>query len=744
MRRPPLPPRLARAVAPAVAPASARVLLRVLGACALLVAAGCGGADSNPQLVAARFIDETPDAAPQEGESILLVFDRPVSLLRPSRTGLRLTPGGSAGAYTLRQGDRENTLSLALGAGDLQLVAAGLHGDPATPAATGVALELDRIEGLVGGDGRPLRGLTATVDLEVAPPAPALLGRATWEDSDRSVTVNQGDVLVLSFDRAVEPSRALRSQSLQLPADLVILPVAEDRLDDGRVRSRFESASAPARDTRIILGSAPRLTVQGEFDLDAIRFAGSPSGIAIDGTAIRPHPALHDRFGVGVASRQVIDLVGECAPFRPAPAFPHSGELTGHTATALPDGRVVIAGGWRRSERLRGPAAEVSDEVWVFDPAAPAGEEWRGPRRLQMPRTLHTATYFPGEDGELDTEDDFIILIGGYNGIRQVSLVEVILPNRGGTGLPETSILQPARGHPLPRFRHNAHSIPGENSVVVVGGHKLYSFLNRAIERIEIAFEGGLPSFFYVHLAGTLHLSRREHASALIDSPDGWLLLVFGGYGGEDHPNVDVELAEGRCAVLAHPEVLPIDLAAADLTEVPVAQILPDPGIGARRGARIVPLREETHPWLLAGGTDQPHLPGDEPSDRCRQVFRLDLLRVGDSRYELKLRPAGMLVEARHGLQAAALEDGRVLLIGGSVGFERSRTAELYNPLGGEFGAIEPVCRDLSSPRGNPDPIRGDFTVAPTSEGPFDRPRLLIVGGGESPEDGCEFFVPTE
>jgi len=632
-----------------------------------------------------------------------------------------------------------------LGAGDLDLAAAGDFGDPATPGATGVALELDRIEALVGADGQRLDGVTATVDLEVVPPDPALLDRATWEDSDRSVTVNQGDALVLSWDRPVEPSRALRSRSLEVPEELLILPVEEDRLDDGRVRSKFESASGAARDTRIILGSGARLTVQGEFDLDAVRFAGSPSGIAIDGTAIRPHPALHDRSGVGVASRRVVDLVGECAPFRRAPSFPHSGELTGHSATPLPDGRIIVAGGWRQSNDLNSSGREVSDELWVFDPTAPAGAEWSGPRSLQMRRTLHTASYFAGADGEPDTEDDFILLLGGYNGIRPVTLVEVILPNRGGTGQPEISILQPARSHPLPRFRHSAHAIPGESSVVVVGGHKLYSFLNRAVERIEIGYENGLPSDFYVHLAGTLHLSRREHASALVDTSDGWLLLVFGGYGGEDKPNIDVELAEGRCAVLAHPEVLPIDLDAADPAEIPaVAQLLPDPGIGARRGARIVPLREEGFPWLLVGGTDQPHLPGDEASERCRTVFRLDVARAGESRYELLLKPAGSLVEARHALQAVPLEDGRVLFIGGTVGFERSRLAELYNPLGDEFGAIEPVCRDLLSPRGNPDPIRGDFTVTPTSEGPFARTRLIVVGGAETSEEGCEFFLPNE
>lgn len=713
---------------------------------AILVAtlAGCSNASDRPHLVTARFLDETPDRVPHVGETIELIFDSAIRLEDPVRAGLVLSPGGSAGAYTIRPGTEDFVLSVELGAGTVDFTPEGIHGDPGSPTATGISLDLGRIPGLTDGRGRPLRGVTPVVDLEPPSPDPAQLEDAEWVDRDRSLTVSSGDVLLLTYDRPVAPGDELRRRALAVPDDLILLPVTGDRLDDGDVPTRVESPRGAERTIRLVLGSNPHLTAQGIFALAAARFPGSPSGIAIGGTPLRPHRALLDAYSLGVASTHVVDLGGSCDPFTPAAEFPRAGDLSGHTATALPDGRVVVTGGWRLDHDTIPPRRRVSKEVWVYDPAAAGGPTWRGPWQLDIERTWHSATLFPGSDGELGTTDDFILIVGGYNGGKGVRTLEVIVPYGDE---PEIFKVE-SSSHPSARFHHTAHAVPGRDAVVVVGGQSRSSSLNRWVESIEIeARDDGTIGAFTRKLA-PLNVARREHASTLIDSEAGWWLLVWGGYGapvlGDEG---DVELAEGVVEVLARPEILSLEETGRG---APTAWELPaDPLVGPRRGLSILRLLEEEYPWLLVGGTDQPPLPGffSEPGERCLRAFRFDIDLSGvdpsDPRGRgprLRIVPAGSLTNARSGAGAIALEDGRVLVVGGMRGDERSGAADIYDPLGGEYGAFAPVCRDLISPRG--DASGGRFTVTPTYDPQLSRRRLLIVGGTASDDPGCELFAP--
>lgn len=714
------------------------------------------------------MVESVPDGVSQTGESILLTFDQPISLLAEVRTGLHLFPeDSSAGAYTILAGEENRTLRVVLGAGRIQLEPLGVFGDSESPEATGLSLELHRIEGLTDERGRRLQGTTVVVDLAPTAPRAALLESAEWEDVDRSQTVNEGDALVLTWDQEVMPSLSVRQHQLKVPDDLLILPVADDRLDDGDSPSSFELGSGFRRDTRIILGTDPHLTVQGEFDTATVRFPGSASGVAVDGTPIRPHSALVDAMEMGVASRRVVDLVdriGSCEPFLRVPSsFPHSGELTGHTATALPDGRVVVAGGWRSGEGFEADPPRVSDEVWVYDPhASSPGQLWDGPYHLPESRALHTATYFPGKDGEPDTEDDFVLLVGGYNGNgyngKPLNSLLTIYPNRDFA----ISHIHPFNYHPSYRFLHTAHRIPGENLLVLVGGHKRLSVLNRIVEVIQLEYEGG-DLAVHLHQLGALRFARREHAATLIDNNgEDWLLLVFGGYGGEPWPREgEVEVSDAQSGVLASPEIFRIDpedfrlrdarvpTVPGHVIRLPEPQLLPDPGIGKRRGVRIVALNEETDPWLIVGGTEQPPSRRAEPGLECRDVFRFDLVADGES-FRMVVRRTGTLREARAAPQTAVLEDGRVLIVGGTRGFERTNIAELYDPLAGDSGSVQTLCRDLQVPRGggDQDAIWGDFTVSRTFDGANESQRWLIIGGAatadaDKADAGCELFRAT-
>lgn len=715
----------------------------------LLALLGCRPAPTDaPQLLRARFLDETPDGAPRPGESILLIFDRPLRLAAPVDQGLRLTGDGSAGSYTIQPGPDARSLRVILGVGGISIESRGLHGAVESPEATGVFLIFDEIAGLEDTAGAPLRGRSATVDLEPAPAEPAFLLGARWIDRDESSTVNQDDALVLRWSRPVEPSIQVKSRRSRIPPGFLLLPNEGDRLDDGVVPTRVEAAVAPSLETTLVLGSNPRLTIEGIYDPRGSRFTGSPSGLAVRGTAVRPHLALLDEGRIGVASEEVIDIDGTCSAFRPhLGSFPRAAELSGHTATPLEDGRIVIIGGWRDPASGSANRREMTDEIWVYDPVH---EEFDGPWRLKEARAGHTATYLPGPDGMFDSPDDLILVLGGTSGVQARTEAEVILTHRisaegarpgGLSGYDlEVSIL-PVDTPLTPRFEHTAHRLPGRSAVVVVGGRATNGTLNSIVEWVELA--PGAASLGRVRRVDPpLTAPRIDHQSVLVEIDERWLLVVIGGYGGVRLDGGVVELTEGTCEVLVRPEVFALDPASTEWAHwaLPDTQGPVDP----RRGWRIIPLQEERFPWLLVGGTNVPPYLADAPSLRCGNAYRFEIdlpepTQVGRNRGRpvLDFVYAGRLQTPRADLEGARLDDGRVLLIGGTTGRESTASAVIFDPDREGEGAFEPVCEELNSPRGGFS--RRTFTVTPTYDAGGVR-EFLILGGATRGRIGVELF----
>lgn len=115
--------------------------------------------------------------------------------------------------------------------------------------------------------------------------------------------------------------------------------------------------------------------------------------------------------------------------------------LRGHTASTLPDGRVVLAGGFE------GKAA--SDAVFVFDlakgKAKPIGS-------LATPRNGHTASLLP--DGRL-------LVLGGLVSGLETNVVEVFDVTAGTSSVVEAPF--------LPRTGHTATTL-ADGRVVIIGG----------------------------------------------------------------------------------------------------------------------------------------------------------------------------------------------------------------------------------------------------------------------------------
>jgi hypothetical protein len=77
---------------------------------------------------------------------------------------------------------------------------------------------------------------------------------------------------------------------------------------------------------------------------------------------------------------------------------------TGHTATLLPDGRVLVSGGqWSDQSGDDGGFATVEASSEIYDPRQGA---WLTTASMSTPRYLHTATLLP---------DGRVLVSGGYN-----------------------------------------------------------------------------------------------------------------------------------------------------------------------------------------------------------------------------------------------------------------------------------------------------------------------------------------
>ncbi|KYF92288.1 hypothetical protein BE20_12145 [Sorangium cellulosum] len=171
----------------------------------------------------------------------------------------------------------------------------------------------------------------------------------------------------------------------------------------------------------------------------------------------------------------------------------------GHTATALPDGRVLVAGGFNGGSQMLNTAE-------VFDPASGA---WRTLRMLSA-HALHTATLL---------SDGRVLVIGG-NRDRELGSAELFDP-ASDTWLP----LPPMH---TARAAHTATLLP-DGQVLVAGG------LHR-VDELDSA-ELFDPAAGTWRVLPPMHTTRSEHTATLLR--DGRVFVAGGSRG---NPIDSVEL----------------------------------------------------------------------------------------------------------------------------------------------------------------------------------------------------------
>lgn len=397
-------------------------------------------------------------------------------------------------------------------------------------------------------------------------------------------------------------------------------------------------------------------------------------------------------FALALLLALAIGVVTLSTPDEPAPspavdAF-KSGTLRsaageGHSATLLPDGRVlVITGAWSGMGGTRVRTAEVWDPV--EGTSTPTGS-------LVTGRPHATATLL---------SDGRVLLVGGFGGWAYAStalaVAELWDPETGG--FRETGSLA------QPRIRHTATRLQ-DGRVLVIGGIGPDGALSSA--------EVWDPTTETFRPAGSLATTRSGHTATALS--DGRVLVIGGSNSGDEGPTTSLVMV----AELWDPSTESFT-PAGELVEPRAghtATLLSDGGVlvvGGYVGSGYTSSLDDAGRTVvldpLAGLVDE-HLASAE-------VWHSS---------SLSFEATGGMSQARTQHTATLLSDGRVAVVGGAgirvegdeLFVEERASVELWDPATGSFAAGRP----LLSPRQGHTAIR------------LSNDQLLIVGG----RSGVEF-----
>lgn len=182
-----------------------------------------------------------------------------------------------------------------------------------------------------------------------------------------------------------------------------------------------------------------------------------------------------------------------------SPALKMNAERAAHSATLLPDGKVLIAGGFREegTQEIAIASAEIFDPTTnTFTPTSDMNE----------PRNGHTSTLL--ENGQ-------VLIIGGWNQDGRTSTAELYNPQKGAFEY-VGSLMAPRQGFTATLLKNG--------KVLIVGGDSARNTSQLTAELYDPATKSFAPT-------GMLNHARMAHTATLLR--DGKVLLV-GGTSGND------------------------------------------------------------------------------------------------------------------------------------------------------------------------------------------------------------------
>lgn len=185
---------------------------------------------------------------------------------------------------------------------------------------------------------------------------------------------------------------------------------------------------------------------------------------------------------------------------------------TGHTATVLSSGKVLIAGG-QTTEQL---GSSILATAEVFDPAT---NSFTAAQNLNAPRTAHTATLL--QNGKVliaGGSSNAGLVVGGFEGnADSLQMTELYDPATGS--------FAPAASMSTPRLGHTA-TLLADGTVLICGGFNNWTTASgyQSYGTAE-KFDPATNTFT---IAGQMNVARFWHSATLL--PDG-TVLVAGGVG---------------------------------------------------------------------------------------------------------------------------------------------------------------------------------------------------------------------
>jgi hypothetical protein len=173
-----------------------------------------------------------------------------------------------------------------------------------------------------------------------------------------------------------------------------------------------------------------------------------------------------------------------------------------HTATLLPNGNVLVVGGFGDTSNCQGVGAQAQNSAELYDPDKGS---FSMTGNMSLPRGGHTAT--------LLTDGKVLVVGGGDQGV-------------GGTGSVTAELYDPNTGAftqtgsmAVARFRHTA-TLLNDGRVLIVGGVPLDSSVPTSTAELYDPTTGIFTA------TGGMSAAREEHTATLLDSGK---VLITGG-----------------------------------------------------------------------------------------------------------------------------------------------------------------------------------------------------------------------